>query len=231
MYSMIMILNIYKENGWTSFDVVKKVRNILANKIGRNVKTGHAGTLDPLAEGVLLVLTDKDTKLQDKFMNMEKEYICEISFGATSPTYDLESELTYHKIPAELNVEKELERILPDFVGELKQTAPAFSAKKVEGRPMYKKARKGGVSQDELPIKKITIFNIEKIDFFSKENLPAVKLRVTCGKGTYIRSLAHDLGERLGTGAVLTKLVRTRIGNYTTEQSLKVSELEEKLEV
>lgn len=226
-----MVINIYKEKDWTSFDVVAKVRGILKKKSGCKVKVGHAGTLDPLAEGVLLILTDEDTKRQPEFMAMEKEYECEISFGAISPTYDLEGELTYFDIPEDLDVEKELEKLFPKYTGDIEQKVPPYSAVKVGGKPLYKKARQGKISTDQLPRKKITIRNIEKLDFYLKNKLPTVKLHINCGKGTYIRSLAHDLGEELGIGGVLIELTRTKVGKYTSREAIKISALEKKLKM
>ena len=219
-----MILNVYKEKDWTSFDVVAKIRGLLGG--GRKRKVGHAGTLDPLAEGVLIVLTDEDTKKQQSFMNLEKEYVCEISFGATSPTYDMEGPLSYKDIPRDLDIEKELEILLPKYVGDIEQKVPPYSAVKVQGKPLYKKARAGDISKDELPTKEITIFNIEKLGFYEKGKLSTMKLRINCSKGTYIRSLAHDLGEDLAVGGVLASLVRTKVGKYAVETAKRIAELE-----
>jgi len=216
-------LNVYKEKDWTSFDVVAKIRGLLG---GRKRKVGHAGTLDPLAEGVLIILTDGDTKKQQDFMRLEKEYVCEISFGAASPTYDLEGPLSYKDIPRDLDIERELEILLPKYIGEIEQRVPPYSAVKVQGKPLYKKARAGQLVEGELPFKKVTIFNIEKLGYYQKNNLPTVNLKISCSKGTYIRSLAHDLGEDLGVGGVLVSLVRTKIGDYTVEAAKKVTELE-----
>ncbi len=229
MYIKDMILNVYKEKDWTSFDIVAKVRGLLGG--GRKRKVGHTGTLDPLAEGVLLVLTDEDTKKQQYFMNLEKEYVCEISFGATSPTYDLEGDLSHLDIPSGMDVEKELDKFLPSYVGEIQQRVPPYSAVKVQGRPLYKKVRAGKLDRSELPYKKITIFDIQKVDFFKKDKLTTVKLKITCSKGAYIRSLANDLGEDLKIGGVLVSLVRTRIGSYKIEEAEKISDLEKALKV
>jgi len=217
-------LNVYKEKDWTSFDVVAKIRGLLGG--GRKRKVGHAGTLDPLAEGVLIILTDEDTKKQQEFMELEKEYVCEISFGATSPTYDLEGPLSYKDIPRDLDIEKELETLLSKYMGELEQRVPPYSAVKVQGKPLYKKAREGQLVESELPFKKVTVYNIEKLGFYQKDNLPTINLKINCSRGTYIRSLAHDLGEDLGVGGVLSSLVRTRVGDYTVETAKKVNELE-----
>lgn len=232
-----MILNVYKPKDWTSFDVVAKIKGILnsglnpnvPNKVRRKRKVGHAGTLDPLATGVLVILTDKDTKIQDKIMKSEKEYECEISFGAESPTYDLEGDLTYTKIPKGLDIEIELENHIPKYLGEIEQTVPPFSAVKRDGKKLYIEARKGRLDLETLPKKVVNIYSIEKIEYYIRDNLPTVKLRITCSPGTYIRSLAHDLGKDLGIGAVLVNLIRTRVGNYDIEKSLTLEEIENRL--
>jgi len=217
-----MILNIYKEKGWTSFDVVAKLRGILGTK-----KIGHAGTLDPLAEGVLVVLTDKDTKRQEEFMKMEKEYIAEIAFGATSPSYDLETSLEFTN--KAVNLDK-LEKVLSKYKGEIKQQVPAYSAVKVGGNPLYKKARKGNVDESELPIKTVTINDIEfvetKEEVFEGNTLPVAKIKINCSKGFYVRSLANDLGKDLGCGGVLVSLKRTKVGEYLLNESKKVNEVD-----
>lgn len=226
-----MILNIYKEKDWTSFDVVAKVRGIL----GKKRKVGHAGTLDPLAEGVLIVLTDDDTKKQTEFMNMEKEYVAKIAFGITTPTYDLEMlpDLTKQQIGIE-DLKTKLPDVIKEFEGEIDQKVPPYSAAKVGGKTLYKEARKGKVGEIELPVKRITIHKIELLEIVEEEvttnegcrKLPVVKLRVSCSSGTYIRSLAHDLGERIDSGAVMTDLVRSKIGEFLVGDSKKITELE-----
>lgn len=227
-----MILNLYKEKGWTSFDVVAKVRGMLGGKR----KVGHAGTLDPLAEGVLVVLTDEDTKKQDEFTKMKKEYIAKIAFGITTPTYDLEilPDVREKQISLE-DAKKGLGKILPKYIGDIDQKVPAYSAAKVEGKRLYKEARAGRIKEDSLPVKRITIYNIEVLEWSEeefetknegeKQKFPVVKIKVECSSGTYIRSLAHDLGEELGTGAVMTSLVRTKVGDFTVEQAKKATEL------
>ena len=215
-----MILNVYKEKNWTSFDVVAKVRSML----GKKTKVGHAGTLDPLAEGVLIVLTDNDTKKQNNFMSMDKEYLAEISFGASSTTFDLEGEITYLNIPEDMDILSEFKGIMKKYLGEIDQTVPYYSAVKVKGKKLYELARKNK-PVDKLPKKKVKINSIEILDFYTKDNLPTVKLLINCSKGTYIRSLANDIGEDLGVGGILVNLVRTKVGIYTAEESVKISEL------
>lgn len=230
-----MILNVYKEIGWTSFDVVAKIRNILnaglhknvPNKLKRKRKVGHAGTLDPLAEGVLVILTDADTAKQNKIMISDKEYECEISFGAESETYDLEGELTYHKIPSDFDVENKVTKLLKKYIGEIEQRVPPYSAVKVKGKALYEKAREGKLMDEEVPTKKVVVYDIEKLGFYEKGKLPTIKLKIICGKGVYVRSLAHDLGKDLGIGGVLVHLVRTRVGDYVVKESQKIDDFEE----
>jgi len=225
-----VIINIYKEKNWTSFDVVAKVRSIFKIK-----KVGHAGTLDPLAEGVLIVLTDKDTKKQNEFMLKEKEYKATIGFGIQSPTYDMEGPVSIKDISFSVEeLEICLQKHIGKYIGTFEQTVPPYSAVKVKGHRLYNKARKGDVQRESLPKKKITIYSIENISFDQETlnieekdvTIPVMSCTITCSSGTYIRSLAHDLGEDIGVGGVLVKLVRTRIGEYTSEGSIKVGELE-----
>jgi len=225
-----MILNIYKEKGWTSFDVVAKVRLLL----GKKRKVGHAGTLDPLAEGVLIVLTDEDTKKQSEFMKMKKEYEAKIAFGLTTPMYDLEvlPDISDKQMGLD-EVKGEFEKILPNYIGEISQKVPGYSAVKVEGKRLYKQARSGSIDEDKLPVKSVTIYNIEVLGWVEEKiktkdgskEFPVVTMKIECSSGTYIRSLAHDLGEDLGTGAVMTSLIRTRIGDFKVTDSKKITEL------
>jgi tRNA pseudouridine55 synthase len=210
-YNPNMILNVYKEKGWTSFDVVAKVRGML----GKKRKVGHAGTLDPLAEGVLIVLTDEDTKKQNEFMNLKKEYQAKIAFGITTPTYDLEvlPDVSDKQLGLE-EIKKLLTDLLPKYIGEIDQKVPGFSAVKVDGKRLYKQARSGDIDEDKLPVKRVTIYNIKVLDsgnesIETKEGIkefPVITIKVECSSGTYIRSLAHDLGNDLGTGALLVPL-------------------------
>lgn len=218
-----MIMNIYKPRGLTSFDVVAKVRKALDTK-----KVGHAGTLDPLAEGVLIVLTDQDTKKQNEFMGLEKEYIAYVAFGATSPSYDLETDLEYRNHRFDLHqLENEIKQVLPNFIGEIKQRVPAYSAVKVKGKRLYKKARSGEINEDEIPTKTVKVKNIElmSVSHNTDFNLPLAKIKITTGSGFYVRSFAHDLGEMLATGAVLVGLLRSRVGEFSSEESKDISSL------
>ncbi len=221
-----MILNIFKPKNWTSFDVVAKVRGVLKVK-----KAGHAGTLDPLAGGVLVVLTGDDTKKQAKFMEMEKEYVAEIVFGAKSPTYDLEMLPTLVTTPDSAETFEKIKEILPLFTGEIEQIIPPYSAKKVEGKPMYKLARQGLEMAEQR--KTVTISSIDVMEQKSCELntdkgvavLPCVTLRIKCSSGTFVRSLAHELGEKLKTGGILVSLVRSAVGEYKVENSVKIEDL------
>jgi len=222
-----VILNIYKPKGLTSFDVVAQIRNKLGVK-----KVGHAGTLDPLAEGVLIVLTESDTKRQSEFMLLDKEYVAEIAFGGESPTYDLEYPPMLSDNQVSLNELKEnLPKLILKYSGEFIQKAPSYSAKKVHGKALYLSSRKGKItSEDDLPTKMITVRRFTILDVYTKEvltdrglkSLPTVKCVIECSSGTYIRSIAHDLGKELHTGGVLISLVRTRIGSYKIEDATKL---------
>ena len=207
------VMLIDKPLEWTSFDVVKKVRNNIKIK-----KVGHAGTLDPLASGLLIVCTGKMTKSIDNFMGQEKEYTGSFTIGQTTPTYDLESEpsdpVSIEHIKAE-----DLEKARLQFMGEISQTPPIHSAVKVDGRRVYELARKG----EEVKLKSrqviISEFELTKVD------LPRIEFRVVCSKGTYIRSLANDFGEVLGIGAYLSSLRRTRIGEFSVEKAYQLDQL------
>lgn len=203
-----------------------KVRNLLHTK-----KVGHAGTLDPLAEGVLIILTDQDTKKQQDFMQLEKEYRAEIGFGATSPTYDLEGSLSFNPLSSVTELKQQVENALPFFVGEIEQTVPPYSAKKIDGKRMYKLSRKGKLNLDKLPTKKVTVKNIQVNSLDEKpvsgHNLLVLDCTITCSSGTYIRSIAYDLGEKLGVGGVLLHLVRTRIGDFKIEDARTIESLVE----
>lgn len=209
---------------WTSFDVVSYVRNILIRRLKevnpaiKKLKVGHAGTLDPLATGVLIVCTGKATKRIDELQAHTKEYIATLKFGATTPSFDKETEEDAAYPTAHITREL-LEDVLKKFVGAIEQVPPAFSAVKVNGKRAYELARKG--EDVSLKTKTLVIDEIEIIGYESPEN---VKIRVVCSKGTYIRALARDIGQAIGSGAYLTDLVRTRIGDYKIENCLDVKE-------
>ncbi|MBU0577176.1 tRNA pseudouridine(55) synthase TruB [Patescibacteria group bacterium] len=206
------LLVINKEKGWTSFDVVAKIRNKLGVK-----KVGHTGTLDPMATGVLVLCLGKATKLAQKIVDTKKEYIAEITFGATSTTDDAEGVITKSKIPNPKNKE-DINQALKNFEGTIMQMPPQFSAKKVGGKRAYKMAREG--KKVELKPVEITIHELEILDY----KWPILKIRVACSKGTYLRSLARDLGEKLKVGGYLTALQRTRVGQYSLDQAVRIEE-------
>ncbi|MBU2564090.1 tRNA pseudouridine(55) synthase TruB [Patescibacteria group bacterium] len=208
-----MILNIYKPQGPTSHDIVDKVRKILKIK-----KVGHAGTLDPFAQGILLILTEKDTKKQSKFLNLDKTYIGTLELGKISDTYDIEGKI--QKIDCNIVERKKIEKILKRFIGKIKQTPPIYSAIKIKGKKAYELARKG--QKPKLKKRKINIYNIELL----KYKWPILEIKVKCSKGTYIRSLANDIGKKLKTGAYLKKLIRTEIGEFKIEDSINLEYFE-----
>jgi tRNA pseudouridine55 synthase len=208
------VLLINKPLGWTSFDIVKKIRSLI-----RVRKVGHAGTLDPLATGLLIVCTGKFTKRINEFMAQEKEYTGSFTLGATTPSYDLETEPFNEMLYDHLN-EDAIRKTSSQFVGDILQVPPIHSAIKVGGKPVYKLARKGVDVQ--LQARKINIKEFE----ITNINLPDVHFRVVCSTGTYIRSLAHDFGQALQTGAYLSSLARTRIGNLHLKDSMTISEAE-----
>ena len=215
----ILVMN--KPREWTSFGVVKRARWLISRHLGiKRVKIGHAGTLDPLASGVLILCTGKKTKQIESFQVLQKEYIANIRFGATTPSYDLESEVD-ETFPTEHITIELLQETLKDFIGEQEQTPPIFSAKKIGGKPAYIAARKG--KEVEMRKSVVTIYELEVIE----NNFPDIRLRVVCGKGTYIRSLAYDLGKALNSGAHLTGLLRTRIGEYNLDNSITIEDLGE----
>lgn len=205
-----------KPYGWTSFQLVKKVRWITKEK-----KVGHAGTLDPLASGLLILCTGKKTKQIAAIQSDIKTYEAELTFGGTTASYDLETEVN-HTFPWEHITQEAMEKVIKEqFLGEVMQTPPLFSAIKVDGKRAYQLARKGDTR--ELEPRKIFIESIEVLSFA----LPVVKLKVVCGKGTYIRTLANDLGKALESGAYLSGLRRTAIGNYLISEAWNIGAFEE----
>ncbi len=212
------ILYIDKPYGWTSFDAVKRVRGALLKRMKlKKLKVGHAGTLDPLATGVIMVCTGKATKLIEQLQAHTKEYVAEIALGATTPSFDLETEIdaTY---PTSHITRELTEETLKQFIGAIKQVPPAFSACKVNGERAYKIARRG--DEVEIKAKLLVIDEIELLNFTQQ----SITIRVVCSKGTYIRALARDIGKALGSGGHLTALRRTRIGDINVEQCLSVDE-------
>ena len=209
-----------KPLSWTSFDVVKRIRGKLHHRLGiKKLKVGHAGTLDPLATGVLIVCTGKMTKQIDELQAHVKEYVAEMALGATTPSFDLETEIdaTY---PTEHITREMVEQVLKEqFVGSIQQVPPALSACKVDGHRAYKMARKGKTV--ELKAKELVIDEIELLAFEPQK----ITVRVVCSKGTYIRALARDIGMALGSGAHLTALRRTRVGSVRVEDCLSVPDM------
>ena len=209
-----------KPLSWTSFDVVKRIRGKLHHRLGiKKLKVGHAGTLDPLATGVLIVCTGKMTKQIDELQAHVKEHVAEMTLGATTPSFDLETEIdaTY---PTEHITREMVEQVLQEqFVGSIQQVPPAFSACKVDGHRAYKMARKGKTV--ELKAKELVIDEIELLAFEPQK----ITVRVVCSKGTYIRALARDIGVALGSGAHLTALRRTRVGSVRVEDCLSVPDM------
>ncbi len=208
---------------WTSFDLVNKIKGILKNRLGlKKLKVGHAGTLDPLATGLMIVCTGKETKNIEKYQAEFKEYQAVITLGATTPSFDLETnvDVTY---PTEHITRADVENALNRLMGNTMQQPPDFSARFVNGKRAYTLARKGEAV--DLPRKEIEIRSIELIRF----ELPVVEFRVVCSKGTYVRSLARDIGTALGSGAHLTGLVRTSIGNFLLKDAIKIEDFERNL--
>lgn len=212
------ILYIDKPHGWTSFDAVKRVRGALVRRLKvKKIKVGHAGTLDPLATGVMIVCTGRATKRIDELQLGVKEYIADLALGATTPSFDLETpvDATY---PTAHITRKLVEDTLSRFTGRIEQVPPAYSACKIEGRRAYDYARNG----EEAPLKAkvLVIDEIELFDFAPDH----LRLRIVCSKGTYIRALARDIGTALGSGAHLTALRRTRVGDVTVDRCLSVQD-------
>lgn len=210
------ILLFDKELEWTSFDLVQKVRNKLCRALGiKKLKVGHAGTLDPKATGLMILCTGKATKQIESLQAEEKEYIATLKLGATTPSFDLETEEDA-QYPTEHINQTKIEEVLKQFTGEQLQVPPVFSAVKVDGKRAYTHARKG---QDvKLNAKLIRIPHIELIRFEGSQ----LVIRVVCSKGTYIRALARDIGEALNSGAYLTGLKRTKIGKFDVEEAMSI---------
>ena len=209
---------------WTSFAVVNKVRYHLCRKLGvKKLKVGHAGTLDPLATGVMILCTGKATKRIEELQAHTKEYVATLMLGATTPSYDLEKEIdaTY---PTEHITRELVEETLKKFIGSIEQVPPAFSACMVDGKRAYDLARKG----EEVNLKAKTLV-IDEIELLECE-LPVIKIRVVCSKGTYIRALARDIGQALDSGAHLIGLIRTRVGEVKLEHCMQVEGFAEWLE-
>lgn len=214
------VLLIDKPLNWTSFQVVNKIRWLIKQQFNiKKIKVGHAGTLDPLATGLLILCTGKFTKKIETYQAQVKEYTGTIKLGATTPSYDLESEIDQKFDISEIS-KADILKNTQQFLGKIQQQPPIFSALKKNGKRLYEYAREG--SKIEIPSRAVTIkeFQITKIE------LPCIEFRIVCGKGTYIRSLAHDFGKSLNNGAHLSGLRRTKIGEFRVEEALSVLEFE-----
>ena len=243
-----IVVPVDKPYRWTSADVIRKVKWMAVKHFGKkNLKVGHAGTLDPLATGVLLVCIGKATKLAEEFQKAPKQYLAGVTFGATTASYDLEKNVDT-RYPLDGVSREALLGVLPGFIGEQEQVAPLFSAKSVDGVRVYELARKrykAGLPVEEpglLQASHITIYDL-KLEAFGKSvssdelegkihvaampaGLPQAEILVDCSKGTYIRALARDLGEALGSGAFLHSLRRTRNGGFAVEDALSIPDIE-----
>ncbi|MDR0546745.1 MAG: tRNA pseudouridine(55) synthase TruB [Dysgonamonadaceae bacterium] len=214
------ILYFNKPLHWTSFDLVNKVRYQISRYLKvKKIKVGHAGTLDPLATGVMIVCTGKATKRIDEFQYQTKEYVATLALGATTPSFDLETEIDKRYETAHITRQL-VEETLPKFIGSIEQIPPAYSACKVNGDRAYDLARKG--LEVDLKPKTLVIDEIELMDF----QPDTIKIRVVCSKGTYIRALARDIGEALQSGAHLTALERTKIGEITLNDCITIESFE-----
>jgi len=209
------LLLVNKPYKWTSFDVVGKIRNSFKPL---KLKVGHAGTLDPLATGLLIICTGKMTKQIDTFQAEEKEYTGTLILGATTPSYDMETEPNEKFDISHIN-DEQIKAACAQFIGDIQQYPPAHSAIKIDGERLYEKARRG--EEVELRLRNVTITEFE----ITRIELPEVDFRVVCSKGTYIRSLVNDFGKALNSGAYLSKLRRTRSGNYKVADAWEVMEL------
>jgi tRNA pseudouridine55 synthase len=205
---------------WTSFDLANKVKYILKHRLNlKKIKVGHAGTLDPLATGLLVICTGKETRNIETYQSQPKEYLAKVYLGATTPSYDLETPVNA-EFPTEHITRSDVEAVLGTFQGPQLQMPPDFSARFINGTRAYKLARKG--ENLELTPRGITIYNISLLTF----NLPHIEFRVNCSKGTYIRSLARDIGLKLHSGAYLAGLVRTAIGEFSIRDALSIEDFD-----
>ncbi|MDN3595589.1 tRNA pseudouridine(55) synthase TruB [Zunongwangia endophytica] len=217
------ILLFDKPLNWTSFQLVNKVRWMIRKSCNiKKIKVGHAGTLDPLATGLLIICTGKFTKRIPELQGQIKEYTGIFSLGATTPSYDLETEVD-ETFPIDHISEEDITEATKNFIGEIDQYPPVFSALKKDGKRLYEYARKG--EKVEIPSRKITIENFE----VDAANFPNINFKVVCSKGTYIRSLAHDFGKSLKSGAHLSELLRTKIGEFDVKEALNLEDFENKL--
>ena len=214
------VLLIDKPYKWTSFDLVNKIRILFKTHLGiKKIKVGHAGTLDPLATGLMIICTGKMTKKIDFLTGLDKEYIAEITFGATTPSFDLETEIEKGYDITNIDADS-INKVLKEFIGKQMQTPPLFSAIKIDGKRAYQHARKG--DNIELKKREITFYELELLEYIA----PVAKVRINCSKGTYVRSFANDLGKKLHSGAFLSALNRIKIGNFTLKDSITLEQFE-----
>src|SRR5208283_3882018 len=216
---MDLVVQFNKSGNSTSHDAVAAVKKLFKVR-----KAGHAGTLDPLATGVLLICLNEATKITGYLSDLDKEYIVTAKLGESTDSYDAEGTITRQSAAALAVTRNEVETTLPRFTGEIEQTPPMFSALKMNGKPLYELARKG-IEVDRKP-RVVLVRSIEIMEF----KMPYLRLRVSCSKGTYIRSLCNDIGDALGVGAHVTALARTRIGDFTLENAASIDELPQKRE-
>ena len=216
--SKLLLVN--KPKNWTSFDVVKKTRSLLKQKYKlKKLKVGHAGTLDPLASGLLIICSGTKTKEIQMFERLDKIYVATIQLGCVTDSFDAETPEKNHKAYMHISIEYVKKNLLK-FIGQQQQLPPIYSAIKMDGERLYKKARRGD-KNIKLKSRLVQIENLQLLDF----QLPFIKIRIKCSKGTYIRSLAHDIGAVLGCGAYLKELIRTQIGDYKLQDAIDISEL------
>lgn len=217
------VLYVNKPLGWTSFDVVNKIRYMIKSILGiKKIKVGHAGTLDPLATGVVIVCTGKATKRIEEYMGHDKEYRATIRLGATTPSFDLEKEIDATYPFEHVTREMVAEAIKSEFTGTIEQVPPMFSAIRIDGKRAYEYARKGD-TEVEMKSRPVTIHSMEVEAF----DLPDVTVRIKCSKGTYIRSIARDLGLALGSGGHLVALERTAIGEISNDNTMSLEQLKQ----
>lgn len=218
------VLYFNKPLHWTSFDVVNKTRYILRHSLGvKKIKVGHAGTLDPLATGVMILCTGKATKTIDTYLHKDKEYIATIKLGATTPSFDGETEENA-TFPTEHITRELVMETLQKFIGEIDQVPPVYSAVRIDGKHAYEHARKA--KDIEIQPRKVRIDSIELLDFA----LPYIKIRIACSKGTYIRSLANDIGKALHSGGYVSSLQRTKVGDVTLDDCISIESFQEQIE-
>ena len=219
------LLLIDKPLEWTSFDVVKKVRNLIKKKLQiKKIKGGHSGTLDPLATGLLIVCTGEFTKRIEEIQGQEKTYTGQFTLGATTPSFDRETKVNHTFNTAHITKQL-LEETTKQFVGEITQIPPIFSALKKDGKRLYDFAREN--EEVEIKERKVMVHSFEITDI----NFPEVNFKISCAKGTYIRSIANDFGRALNSGAYLSKLCRTKIGKYNLKDAFSLNEVEEKMKL